>query len=538
MRYIEISDDHSLSEHSSLITKNCSDDQDRSKDEEVIAPGETQFEKKKKVSIIRLALSTICFSGIQFGWALQISQLTPFILELGLPKILVSIVWLCGPIAGLLVQPLVGALSDRTTSPLGRRRPFILTGAILVVLALIIIPNSLDIGRWFGDTEKSNPAALAFAVIGFWLLDISNNMLQGPCRALVADIAGPKQQELGNSILSLWLALGNITGYIAGWIEWNHFITFTRTNACHSACEDLRISFVISIIFLSVTVVITLIAAKEKPLDEVDSELSHEKQPPSPTTGEEPVSVKKTNPVTNILRILIKMPKPMLRVCLVQFFSWSGWFTFLIYGTDWMAENVFHGNPHENHPAYKLYVEGVRWGSFGLAGFAFVSLIFSPIVPILTKQFGSKVVFFFGNIVLSLALFLPLFHVSRYAAILILSLFGIPWSITMTIPFAIVANIAPEEEKGIYMGILNIFIVMPQLVMSGIGPLLSYLFKGNVVATLVAGAISATISAFLVLTLIIPDKMNTKKVKKKKDKKNKSNIRISINAKFLYKEIA
>jgi solute carrier family 45 protein 1/2/4 len=509
--YNDVHDDQTPSENTSLISKSSIELQDQ-----II---ETEFEKKKNVSFLRLAFATICFSGIQFGWALQISQLTPFILELGLPKVLVTIVWLCGPVAGLVVQPLVGALSDRTTSRLGRRRPYILAGALFVILAQLIIPNSLDIGRWFGDTRDKNTAALILAVGGFWLLDISNNMLQGPCRALVADIAGPEQQELGNSVFSLWLALGSITGYIAGWMRWSRFFPFMITSACREACADLRISFLFSVAFLIVTVTVTLFAAREIPLEQVDAELAKEKQPPSPTTGEEPVSVTKVNPLVNLFRVLFKMSPAMRRVCLVQFFSWFGWFTFLIYGTDWVGEKIFNGNPNPRHPAYKLYQEGVRWGSFGLAGFAFVSLLFSPLVPTLTNRFGSKPIFFLGNCVLSLALFLPLGVHNQYVALVVLALFGIPWSVAMTIPFAIVANIAPEEEKGIYMGILNIFVVIPQLCMSAVGALLSLIFKGNVVAALTAGGIAAFISAILTLILIIPEKMHLKKKKRRRRKR-------------------
>jgi solute carrier family 45 protein 1/2/4 len=400
---------------------------------------------------------------------------------------------------------------------LGRRRPYILTGAIFVIIALILIPNSLDIGRWFGDTPGKHPVALVLAVAGFWILDFANNMLQGPCRALVADIAGPEQQELGNSIFSLWIALGSVTGYIAGWISWSEYISFMRTEACQAACEDLRVSFIISIVLLIVTTIITLVSAKERPLDEIDDELNRTKQPPSPT-GEEHESIKKVNPILKMLSILFKMPQPMLRVCFVQFFAWFGWFTFLIYGTDWVGENIYHGNPDSKHPAYHLYQEGVRWGSFGLAGFAFVSLIFSPIVPALTNRFGTKPVYFVCNALLVVALFLPVIVRNKYVALLTLSLFGIPWSITMTIPFAIVANIAPEEEKGIYMGILNIFVVLPQLCMSAVGALLSYLSNGNVVSAFGAGAVSAFLACLLTLFLIIPTKMHKKKKKRKPSK--------------------
>jgi len=132
--------------------------------------------------------------GIQFGWSLQLSLLTPYVQELGIPHAFASIIWLCGPISGFFVQPLVGLVSDRSTSRFGRRRPFILAGAALIVVAVLIIGFAADIGYLLGDRvdagQKKRPMAIVAFVIGFWLLDVANNTTQGPCRALLADLTG------------------------------------------------------------------------------------------------------------------------------------------------------------------------------------------------------------------------------------------------------------------------------------------------------------------------------------------------------------
>ncbi|KAJ1381683.1 MFS transporter superfamily [Sesbania bispinosa] len=127
-------------------------------------------------------------SGIQFGWALQLSLLTPYVQQLGIPHQWASIIWLCGPVSGLFVQPLVGHLSDRCTSRFGRRRPFILVGAASIVVAVLIIGYAADIGWLLGDNEAYRPWAITVFVIGFWILDVANNVTQGPCRALLADL--------------------------------------------------------------------------------------------------------------------------------------------------------------------------------------------------------------------------------------------------------------------------------------------------------------------------------------------------------------
>lgn len=128
--------------------------------------------------------------GIQFGWALQLSLLTPYVQELGIPHAFASLVWLCGPLSGLLVQPLIGHSSDRCTSRFGRRRPFIVAGAALIAVSVLIIGHAADIGWLLGDNSESRPRAIVAFVVGFWLLDVANNTTQGPCRALLADLTG------------------------------------------------------------------------------------------------------------------------------------------------------------------------------------------------------------------------------------------------------------------------------------------------------------------------------------------------------------
>ncbi|KAL6184485.1 hypothetical protein ACLB2K_045886 [Fragaria x ananassa] len=126
--------------------------------------------------------------GIQFGWALQLSLLTPYVQELGIPHAWASVIWLCGPLSGLIVQPMVGHMSDRSTSRFGRRRPFIVAGAACIAVSVLIIGYSADIGWLLGDRGGVRPRAIGVFVFGFWILDVANNVTQGPCRALLADL--------------------------------------------------------------------------------------------------------------------------------------------------------------------------------------------------------------------------------------------------------------------------------------------------------------------------------------------------------------
>lgn len=150
----------------------------------------------RKVPLRKLLRAASVACGVQFGWALQLSLLTPYVQELGIPHAFASLVWLCGPLSGLLVQPLVGHLSDRiapAASPLGRRRPFIAAGAASIAAAVLTVGFSADLGRIFGDSitpGSTRLGAIIVYLVGFWLLDVGNNATQGPCRAFLADLTG------------------------------------------------------------------------------------------------------------------------------------------------------------------------------------------------------------------------------------------------------------------------------------------------------------------------------------------------------------
>jgi solute carrier family 45, member 1/2/4 len=149
----------------------------------------------RKVALRKLLRAASVACGVQFGWALQLSLLTPYVQELGIPHAFASLVWLCGPLSGLIVQPLVGHLSDRIApaSPLGRRRPFIAAGAASIAAAVLTVGFSADLGRLFGDDitpGSTRLGAILVYLLGFWLLDVGNNATQGPCRAFLADLTG------------------------------------------------------------------------------------------------------------------------------------------------------------------------------------------------------------------------------------------------------------------------------------------------------------------------------------------------------------
>ncbi|OAY83795.1 Sucrose transport protein SUT4 [Ananas comosus] len=200
---------------------------------------------KPRSSVKTLVLSCTVAAGVQFGWALQLSLLTPYIQTLGIQHAFSSFIWLCGPITGFVVQPCVGIWSDKCTSKYGRRRPFIFVGCLMISVAVTLIGFSADIGYLLGDTSEhcstykgTRYRAAVFFIIGFWMLDLANNTVQGPARALLADLSGPDQCSSANAIFCSWMAVGNILGFSSGASgHWHRYLALSLSlSLAHVMC--------------------------------------------------------------------------------------------------------------------------------------------------------------------------------------------------------------------------------------------------------------------------------------------------------------
>lgn len=238
------------------------------RDEAVSEPG---------LSNLKLALLPVVTAGVGFGWALQLELLTPYIQTLGVEHEFSSFVWLCGPIAGLVVQPIVGLWTDRCTSKWGRRRPYIFSGVLLIMLAVTVIGFGADIGSLLGDAKEiscqvfrgKRSRAASVVILGFWLLDIAANTVDPPLRALLADLSGSDQQRVvaANAVYTLWGALGSVLGYSAGsYGHWHKLFPSLLTKSCCAPCANLKAAFLLQIALLLITASITLVVAKETPL--------------------------------------------------------------------------------------------------------------------------------------------------------------------------------------------------------------------------------------------------------------------------------
>ncbi|KAK6228031.1 hypothetical protein SCA6_000371 [Theobroma cacao] len=447
-------------------------------------------------------------AGVQFGWALQLSLLTPYVQTLGVPHIWAAFIWLCGPISGLLVQPIVGYNSDRCTSRFGRRRPFIAAGACCVAAAVFLIGFAKDIGHKAGDSLEKNtkPRAVAVFVAGFWILDVANNMLQGPCRALLADLSANnhKRMRVANECFSFFMAVGNVLGYAAGSYSNLHKIfPFTRTTACDVYCANLKTCFIIHIVFLLLVTITAIISVKETPL----STKQEAEKASTPFVGE-------------LLTAFKSLKKPMWILLLVTCLNWIAWFPFLLYDTDWMGREIYGGYVDGNATQQKLYDDGVRAGALGLMinsivlGFTSLGLEnVGRLVGGVTNLWGG-VNFILAACLASTVWITKIVEAWRDKhgllappnnikgpALTIFGLLGIPQAVTYSIPFALTSIYCSTSGggQGLALGVLNMSIVIPQMFISVVSGPLDAAFGGGNLPAFVLGSIVAAVSALLAI---------------------------------------
>ncbi|CAH9078291.1 unnamed protein product [Cuscuta europaea] len=452
--------------------------------------------------------------GIQFGWALQLSLLTPYVQELGIPHAWASIIWLCGPLSGLFVQPLVGLISDRCTSRFGRRRPFILGGAIFIIVAVLIIGFSADIGWLFGDRGGVKVRAIAAFVVGFSLLDVANNVTQGPCRALLADLTKKdhRRTRVANAYFSLFMAAGNILGYATGsYSGWYKIFPFTLNDACAVNCANLKAAFLLDIIFIVIATYISLSAVKEEPLSPQCATAQTGIDVEQSTNGqEEPF-------LWELFGTFKYFPSTVWIILLVTMLTWIAWFPFTLFDTDWVGREIYGGEPNGAN-----YSNGVRMGSLGLMLNSVVLGLTSVFMEKLCGKWGAGFAWGVSNIVLSLC-FIAMLVITAIrnhmditindpppngiviAVLIVFTILGVPLSITYSVPYALVSSHIENLGlgQGLSMGVLNLAIVIPQILVSiGSGPW-DELFGGGNSPAFVVAAISA-FAAGLVAILAIP----------------------------------
>ncbi|KAK4538311.1 hypothetical protein CDCA_CDCA17G4336 [Cyanidium caldarium] len=464
-------------------------------------------ESSEELPLGRLLAITCCTLGQAFAWACQFSFMTPHFLMLGVEKEFANFLWIAGPVSGLVVQPIIGAASDRCRSRIGRRRPFLLGGLLFMALGLLSVAVARPLGRMlFGDAERdATPlGALVVSIAGFWIIDLSNNAIQASSRTLVADLAAPEQQELGAALTAFWLSVGNLLGFYVGGNPWLYSwipLGFSETTSV----------FIIAIAVLIPSCAVTLLGARETPLDELPSASSTAAVDGHPDGyGDE------RGMLVEILRALADMPRPVWSVCLVQFFSFIAFFSYQINASAWFGENVFRGRANVSWSAPQSEAEtllhrferGVQMYSTAMAIQSLVTLMSSAMIPCLSQFVGLRATYLASQLWLAACLLLatlvvrvPVDELRVQLAVVILAATGFPWAATLSIPYAIVAREIGEQDRGLFLGILNIAIVVPQMLVAVLMGVVLKIAGGDFTAAFVVGGIAALMASACVLRI-------------------------------------
>lgn len=329
-------------------------------------------DSQKTKSLWHLILVTIGIGGLQIAWSVELSNGSPYLLSLGLSKSLMALVWIAGPLTGTLVQPYVGMLSDNCRLPWGKRKPFMLGGALATIVSLLFLAWAKEIvsgflGLFGADPESSGvkTTVIVTAVVGIYVLDFAINTVQAAIRAFIVDCAPAHQQEAANAMASRLTGIGNIVGYIAGFVDLPTYVWFLGTSQFKVLCA-------IACVALASTVILSSATVKERDPRE-------DGPPPADRPG---VFVF----FFTIFKSIRRLPPQIKRVCQVQFCGWVGFFPLLFYTSSYIGEiyvePFLEKNPHMSPEELdKLYEEATRIGTFALLVNSIVSLLTNVLLP-------------------------------------------------------------------------------------------------------------------------------------------------------------
>lgn len=409
------------------------------------------------------------FLGIQFGFALQNANVSRIFETLGANIDEIPILWIAAPTTGLIIQPIIGYMSDRTWNKLGRRRPYFLVGAILASLALLVMPNS---------------PALWIAAGMLWILDASINISMEPFRALVADILPSEQRTTGFAVQSFFIGLGAIVASALPYIFTNWF-HIPNTAPAGTIPPSVQYSFYIGALAFIGAVSWTVFRTKEYPPENMAEFEKHKLENKGVFNG-----------FKEIIYSFGSMPKTMIQLAVVQYFSWFALFAMWIYTTGAVTRHVFGSTD----TASAAYNQGADWVGVLFAVYNGFAAITAFLLPVIAKKTSRKTVHMISLVIGGLSLIS--FSFIKSPELLIVSELGIglAWASILSMPYAILAGALPPQKMGVYMGIFNFFIVIPQITAAGILGWLIHTFLGNdPMNALILGGISMFIAGISVM---------------------------------------
>ncbi len=430
---------------------------------------------QKRLTFPQIINMSFGFFGIQFGFALQNANVSRIFQTLGADIDKIGILWIAAPLTGLLVQPIIGYLSDRTWHPKwGRRRPFFFTGAVLSSIALFLMPQSIML--WMAATL-------------LWVLDASINISMEPFRAFVGDKLPSSQRTTGFATQTFFIGLGAVIASLLPFIFTN-FFHISNTAPAGEIGNSVKYSFYIGAVVFFLSVLWTVVTTKEFPPENIE------------TWEEDKLRTKGIfNGFIEITKGIFKMPQTMLQLAVVQFFTWIAFFAMWIYTTSGVAQNTFGTTDTTS----KIFQDAGDWVGVMFMVYNGVSAITAFLLPAIAKKIQRKYTHMICLVIGGVSLISIFFIKSQAMLLLPMVGVGLAWSSTLTIPYAILAGALPASKMGFYMGVFNFFIVIPQIVAAAIlGFFVKHFFNDQAIYALVIGGVSMIIGGFL--NFIVQDK--------------------------------
>lgn len=446
---------------------------------------------KPNLSMAQIINMSMGFLGIQMAFGLQNGNASRILGNFGADVHELSWFWLVAPITGLIVQPIIGHMGDNTWSPLGRRKPYFLIGAILCAIGLVLLPNAAS------ATQMMAANVLLLAVIFLAMMDASINIAMEPFRALVGDMLPKHQGTLGFSVQTILIGIGAVVGsYLPDWL--------TKLGVSNVAKEGFVADNVIFAFYcgagiLLLTIIYTIVTTKEySPKEFAEFEGGKE-------VVEQPSKFK------DIFSDFAKIPNLMKKLGIVQFFSWFALFTMWVFTTSALATHQFGLSPEDTHSvAFNKAgdLTGKLFGMYNLWAIPFAFLL-TPIAKLIGKKQTHALALFCGGLGLVSMYFI------KDTSLLWISMIGLgfAWASILAMPYAMLIDAIPQKKMGVFMGIFNFFIVIPQIINGLFGGLIVKGAFGNyAMGYVVVGGICMHLAAILTLIFIKTDDSNPKEI--------------------------
>ncbi|AYZ11430.1 MFS transporter [Chryseobacterium arthrosphaerae] len=446
---------------------------------------------KPELSLTQIINMSMGFLGIQMAFGLQNGNASRILANLGADVHELSWFWLVAPVTGLIVQPIIGHMGDNTWSPLGRRKPYFLIGAVLCAIGLVLLPNAASVTQMFAAS------ALLLAVIFLAMMDASVNIAMEPFRALVGDMLPKHQGTIGFSVQTILIGVGAVLGsYLPDWL--------TKLGVSNVApkgfvADNVIYSFYAGAGLLLAAILYTIITTREYSPQEFADFEEDKKETAEPSK------------FSDIFKDFATIPAQMKKLGIVQFFSWFALFTMWVFTTSALATHHFGLSPDDTHS--KAFndagdLTGKLFGMYNLWAIPFAFLL-TPIAQWIGKKQTHALALLCGGLGL-----ISMYFIKDVGNLWISMIgLGFAWASILAMPYAMLIEVIPQKKMGVYMGIFNFFIVIPQII-NGIfgGPVVSNVFGKMAIDYVVVGGVCMLIGAIVTMVFIKSEEETPKEI--------------------------